>query len=316
VAGKALCRVAMGYPPGQRVPGGPVMQVVAAMLLYAVIAGAAHAFEYARRYRQTQVAELRLQAELARAELSRTGAELRMLKMQLNPHFLFNSLHAVSALVSTQPADAERMVVRLSELLRRAMHSVATQEVALEEEIDGLRPFVEVEQIRLGGRLRVEWSVEDDALDALVPHMLLQPLVENAIKHGIVPAGGAGLLRVSARRDGEWLELAVRDDGAGLEPPTSDGPSADVRVGRESAGERGSVERVPADGQVPSGGVGQGNVRSRLAQLYGSRFDLALVPAEGGGTVAVVRIPWHEEPVEVAAAPPAPFLPAKIASPA
>jgi two-component system LytT family sensor kinase len=279
VAGKAVCRLAMGYPAGALVPRAPVAQVLAAMLLYAVFTGLAHAVEYARRYRQQQLAELRLQAELARAELQRTGAELRMLKMQLNPHFLFNSLHAVSALVPQQPRDAERMVVRLSDLLRRAMHSVATQEVALEEEIDGLRPFLDVEQIRLGNRLAVEWEVEDEALDALVPHMILQPLVENAIKHGIVPAGGAGLIHVSARRQGEWLELSVRDDGVG--------PSSSTERRASAAG----------------GGVGQGNVRSRLAQLYGDRASFELRAAEGGGTVASLRIPWHQEPVEAGAAP-------------
>jgi two-component system LytT family sensor kinase len=283
LAGKVVCRLAMGYPAGELVPSGPATQVLAPALLYGVFAGLAHAVEYARRYRQKQLAELRLQAELARAELQRTSAELRMLKMQLNPHFLFNSLNAVSALVPQKPADAQRMVVRLSDLLRRAMHSVATQEVALEEEIDGLRPFLEVEQIRLGGHLRVDWSVDEDALDALVPHMILQPLVENAIKHGIVPAGGAGLLQIHAHRDGDWLELRVRDDGVGL--------ASTEKTSQSTSG----------------GGVGQGNVRSRLAQLYGERSAFELTPAEGGGTLATLRIPWHEEPVEAAVPAPSPL---------
>jgi sensor histidine kinase YesM len=251
-------------------------------LVYLVITGLAHATEYARRYRQKQLAELQLRAELAHAELQRTAAELRMLKMQLNPHFLFNSLHAVSTLVPREPATAQRVVVRLADLLRRAMHGVATQEVALEEEIAGLRPFVEIEQIRLGGGLAVDWQVADETLDALVPHMILQPLVENAIKHGILPAGGQGGISVGARRQGDWLELTVRDDGAGLSPAT------------------------PARAEQSDGGVGSANVRSRLAQLYGTGHHFELRAVDGGGTLATLHIPWHESPAERHAPPPVP----------
>jgi two-component system LytT family sensor kinase len=283
---KVACRVVMGYAPGELLPTRPppLVQVVEIAFLYLILLGVAHALEYARRFRQKEVVELRLQADLAGAELQRAGAELRMLKMQLNPHFLFNSLHAVHALVRPRPGSAERMLVGLSDLLRRAMHSVGTQEVALEEELEGLRPFVEVERLRLGEGLRVEWQVEEDALDALVPHMLLQPLVENAIKHGIVPAGGRGCITVAARRDGDRLRLEVRDDGAGLSPSAS----AEKR---------------------PGGGVGSANVRARLRQLYGEAHSVDLHPAEGGGTVAVVHLPWHESPVGAAAPPPAASVP-------
>ncbi|MDB4950097.1 MAG: Autolysin sensor kinase, partial [Gemmatimonadetes bacterium] len=289
VVGKMGFRALMGYRPGELLPASVGGQVLAVVLLYVLFAGVAHAAEYARRYRRQQLAELRLQATLAEAELQRTGAELRMLKMQLNPHFLFNSLHAVSALVDARPADAQRMVVRLSDLLRRAMTSVATQEVPLEEEMAGLRPFVEVEQIRLGGNLSVEWKVDDDVLDALVPHMLLQPLMENAIKHGVAPNGG-GRIEVRGRRDGEWLELSVADDGVGLADASAE--ASDEAPSEESGAPSESVERRHG------AGVGSANVRARLAQLYGVRHAFTLAPGENGGAVATVRIPWHDTPLE------------------
>ncbi|HEU4455619.1 MAG TPA: histidine kinase [Longimicrobium sp.] len=244
-------------------------EFVAVVMVYALLAVTAHALEYGRRFRRRELDELALQAELARAGLERAEAELRVLKVQLNPHFLFNSLHAVSALVHGAPDAAERMVVRLGDLLRQAVTRVGTQEVPLEEELRTLRPFLEVEEIRLGGRLRVEWEIEDDARGAWVPHMVLQPLVENAIKHGLAAREG-GRLEVSARRRGPWLQLEVRDDGVGL--------------------------AAAADRGAPGGGIGTANTRARLAQLYGPRHALEIAPAEGGGTRVSLRIPWHEAP--------------------
>jgi two-component system, LytTR family, sensor kinase len=245
-------------------------EFVAVVMVYALLAVTAHALEYGRRFRRRELDELALQAELARAGLERAEAELRVLKVQLNPHFLFNSLHAVSALVHGAPDAAERMVVRLGDLLRQAVTRVGTQEVPLEEELRTLRPFLEVEEIRLGGRLRVEWEIEDDARGAWVPHMVLQPLVENAIKHGLAARGEGGRLEVSARRRGPWLQLEVRDDGVGL--------------------------AAAADRGAPGGGIGTANTRARLAQLYGPRYALEIAPAEGGGTRVSLRIPWHEAP--------------------
>jgi two-component system LytT family sensor kinase len=268
---RVLTRLPLRVPGRELAANWDINAAAGLMVFYIVLAGIAHAVEYARRYCQKQAAELQLQAALGQAELQRTAAELRMLKMQLNPHFLFNSLNAVSLLVPTAPAAAQRMVVGLAELLRRAMHSVATQEVALEEELAGLQPFVEIEQLRLGGGLAVDWQVADEALDALVPHMVLQPLVENAIKHGIVPAGGRGRIRVGAAREGDWLALSVADDGAGL------GAARD---------------------QEPGNGIGSTNVQARLTQLYGSQHQFELKPGAERGTLAIVRIPWHEEPLK------------------
>lgn len=239
---------------------------IAAVVAYLLIAGVAHAMIFRRRLREKELAELRLQAELSEAELERARYELQALKMELNPHFLFNSLHAISALMHQDAKLANRMLVRVSDLLRHALASVGTQRVALEEELDFARLFLEVEEVRFGGRLRVDWEVEEDACALSVPHMILQPLVENAVKHGIAPRG-SGRIVVGARRDGETLRLEVRDDGVGLAPP----------------------------GAVTDGsGVGLKNVRERLRQLAGSDHSFELRPTPGGGVAALVGLPWEE----------------------
>jgi LytS/YehU family sensor histidine kinase len=272
--------------PGEFGAGRDAPEFLGVFVIYTAIVLVAHALAYARRYRERRLAELRLQASLARAELERTAAELRVLKLQLNPHFLFNSLHAVSALVHDAPDAAERMVLRLGDLLRSAAGRVGTQEVPLDEEVRTLQRFLEVERIRLGGRLRVEWAIDGGAGEACVPHMVLQPLVENAIKHGLAPRPDGGCVRIAARRSGPWLELSVRDDGVG--------PAA--AAGRSAAG----------------AGIGTTNTRARLAQLYGDDQALEIAPAEGGGTRVSLRIPWHRTPVPGRAlqGPPPPEEPA------
>jgi sensor histidine kinase YesM len=238
------------------------------LFLYGLLIGVAHAVEYARRFRQKEVSELRLRAELSEVELRRTQAELRALKMELNPHFLFNSLHAIGALMHENVPLAERMLVRLSDLLRRALRSAGATEVALVDELEFLKPFLEIEQARWGGALEVEWAVEEDALDAPVPHMILQPLVENAIKHGVAPCGG-GRVEVRARVSGERLEVEVLDSGSG------------PRVGEAAE----------------VAGVGVANTRARLRQMYGEAASFELRPRPGGGTSASLSLPLHDEPV-------------------
>jgi LytS/YehU family sensor histidine kinase len=245
---------------------GPIFlaSLIAYVALYAAIAVAADAMEYARRHRERQRVELRLQAELARAELERTSAELRALTMQLNPHFLFNALHAATGLLRDAPATAEMMISRLAGLLHHAMSGAGRQEVTLIEEIETLQHFVDVERLRLQERLHVEWALDDDALGAFLPHMALQPLVENAVKHAIAPLG-EGRLRIAARRTGHWLEVEVSDDGPGA-----------------------------AAGNAPGAGIGLSNTRARLVQLYGADQSLDLLPRAAGGTTARLRVPWHE----------------------
>ncbi|MFP2934867.1 sensor histidine kinase, partial [Pyxidicoccus sp. 3LG] len=208
-----------------------------------------------------------LQAWLAEARLQGLAAQLR-------PHFLFNALNAVASLVHTNPDGAERMLARLGDLLRHSLESGERQEVTLREEQEALAPYLDIEQTRFGPRLKVEWSLAPDVLEARVPHLALQPLVENAIRHGLAPRAEPGRVRISAERDGGALRVRVQDDGMGLP-----GGSAPVR----------------------GGGVGLSNLRARLATLYGPRAVLELKPGTPRGAVAELRLPLREAPTRSAA---------------
>jgi len=183
--------------------------------------------------------------------------------MQINPHFLFNTLHAVSALVERDPGGVRRMIARLSELLRHTIESHATDEVPLRDELAFLRRYIEIMEIRFQGRLRVDRNIADDTQDALVPNLILQPIVENALEHGVNRAAGEGQIEIAARRDGERLVLTVRDNGPGLDVQNASG-------------------------------VGLANTRARLEQLYGNRASLELRDAEGGGVLAQITLPYRE----------------------
>jgi LytS/YehU family sensor histidine kinase len=212
--------------------------------------------------KRREVREAQLETRLAHARLE-------ALKMQLHPHFLFNTLNAVSVLVRKgENRAAVRMIAGLSDLLRLALDRSGAQEVTLEEEMHFLDRYLTIEKIRFGDRLRVSVDVPRDALDARVPNLVLQPLVENAIRHGIAPVPGAGRLDIRADVHGKTLRLRVLDDGAGVDgaPPASAG-----------------------------GGVGLRNTRERLRQLYGDRFRLELLPGRGRGTEAVLEIPLRFE---------------------
>jgi signal transduction histidine kinase len=226
------------------------------LLVYlAVLAtGFAREFFLSDQRRQRQAAHL--QAQLAEARLD-------ALRMQINPHFLFNTLHAVSALVERDPGGVRRMIARLSELLRHTIESHATDEVPLREELAFLRRYIEIMEIRFQGRLHVGMSIADDTVDGLVPNLILQPIVENALEHGVNRAAGDGRIGISSRRDGPRLLLTVRDNGPGL------------------------------DAQNESG-VGLANTRARLEQLYGIGAVLTLQNAEGGGVIAEIALPYHE----------------------
>ena len=205
--------------------------------------------------------ESQLETQLAQAEL-------QALKMQIHPHFLFNALHTVGTLVRTgRSALAVQVVGRLGDLLRRMLDGAATQEVPLREELEFARNYLDVEQARFSDRLRVTWTVEPGALDAAVPHLVLQPLLENAIRHGISAATASGILIVGARCNNGTLHLTVRDDGPGL----ADDPSR----------------------SVANSGVGLANTRLRLARLYGDRAGLEVLNAEDGGVTSHVFLPFR-----------------------
>lgn len=224
------------------------------LLVYGVIVGASHGIEYYRRYRER---------ELRASELEKLLAEARLqtLRAQLHPHFLFNTLNSISSLMHRDVAAADRMLVRLSELLRAALEATHQQEAPLREELALLRRYLEIEQIRFGPRLTVDFDVPPDTLELAVPQLLLQPLVENALKHGIAPRKAGGRVTVRARRDGDWLRLSVCDNGAG--------PAASPRPG----------------------GVGLANTRARLEHLYGARHEFHFGPGPEGGFAVHLSLP-------------------------
>ncbi|HZT59515.1 MAG TPA: histidine kinase [Pyrinomonadaceae bacterium] len=235
------------------------------LLVYLIIVLISHAAVYYQRYRE--------------GELRASQAQLQALKMQLHPHFLFNSLHAVSALVHSNPDAADKMIARLGDFLRLTLDASATQEVPLRRELEFLNCYLEIERTRFNDRLTTGLEVDPRALDCRVPNLILQPLVENAIRHGVAPRSAPGHVEVRAERRGEVLRLEVSDNGAGL------------------AGARCSKSLNT------KGGVGLSNTRARLEQLYGSAFRFELADGPRGGAVATIEIPFRHFDAEPAARP-------------
>ena len=264
LASRLLADAALGTRSPVHQPAIAVGAVLMNAVIYALFTGAAHMALYAHALGARRIAELRLRRILVQAELDRSQAEMRALKMELNPHFLFNALNSISSLLYSDVEAATHMVGRLRELLRRALAQVDTQCVPLRDEIELLRLYLEIEQTRFGERLAVEWEVEPGMLDAEVPHLVLQPLVENAIKHAIAPRSTRGRMRIVARAEDELLHLEVHDDGPGLRPDSRPGAT---------------------------GGIGLANTRARLQQLYGGGHRFELHSSEAGGVVAAVSIP-------------------------
>ena len=227
------------------------------LMVYFAVLGAGVARDYFLRYRARLEETVRLQAQLAQARLD-------VLRSQLNPHFLFNTLNAVSALVERDPRGVRRMIARLSDLLRYTLEESTDHEVPLHRELDLLGEYVELMQIRFQGKLAVDMRIADEARDAMVPNLILQPIVENALKHGVSNITGAGHIVVSARRVGDELELAVDDNGPG--------PG-------------GGVE-----------GVGLRNTNARLSEMYGNGYRATLRARPEGGTRAEVRLPYRTTP--------------------
>lgn len=235
-----------------------VHYLVLYLIVYWLVVFGQLGWHYYHRYREREVETAQLQRELL-------SARLEALRMQLNPHFLFNTLHAISALIHERPEAADRVVARLSELLRLSLDPSKPQEVPLSEEMAFLDRYLEIEQTRFAERLRVHKEIATDVQQALVPYLVLQPLVENAIRHGIEPRDERGLLSITACRRNGNLELRVRDNGNGL--PDKDTP--------------------------PQDGIGLSNTRSRLRHLYGDQCSLELHTPPGGGLEARVQIPFR-----------------------
>lgn len=241
---------------GANPPGDFFSKVGAAVLkgsgtnpfMFGVIACVWHAIRYANDLRDRQIKSLELESRLREAQL-------QALRSQLNPHFLFNTLHSIAELVHEDPDLAEQLVLRLGELLRKVLASSTQQEVPLAEEVEFIKAYLDIEQMRLGDRLRVEWDIADDLLRVQVPSLVLQPLVENAIQHGIASSKEPGDLQIRARREDGFLHLQVRDSGPGL-PRSGSGEPAHL-------------------------GIGLTNTQARLRTIYGDQHDFELINNDG-----------------------------------
>jgi two-component system, LytTR family, sensor kinase len=266
-----------GEFPADRYPGaGPqgrplnaiVMRAKLNIPIYWIIVSVVHALSYSRRYQERERKSLELEARL-------TEAKLQALRMQLHPHFLFNTLNAISTLVHRDPNAADEMIANLSELLRATLDT-SEPEIPLRQELQFLDRYLEIQQARFGDRLQINRQIDTTALDARVPTLVLQPLVENAIRHGLEPQPGRGLLEIQVRRQGASLHLSIHDNGVGLKQP-------------------GATE-----------GIGLANTRERLQQLYGSQARLVLSSSSRGGCTAEIELPYRNSSANPSTTTPAP----------
>lgn len=227
------------------------------LLIYWAILGATYAFDYYQKYRERELRASQLESQLAHANL-------QALRMQLQPHFLFNTLNAIATLVrDNQNKAAIEMIVGVSELLRQVLDKMGQQEVTLKEEMEFIERYLEIQQMRFGERLKVETQIAPDTLDCLVPNLILQPIVENAIRHGLSPRKEAGRLEIFSEREGEKLKLSVFNNGLLLS-------------------EDWNIEETD--------GLGLSNTRARLEQLYNHAQEFSLSNADGGVT-ATIKLP-------------------------
>ncbi|HJU54580.1 MAG TPA: histidine kinase [Pyrinomonadaceae bacterium] len=230
------------------------------LLTYSAIVGLSHALDYYRKYRERELRASQLETKLAQAQLD-------ALRMQLHPHFLFNTLNSISVLMAEDVRAAQSMLARLSDLLRASLEKTGAHEVALHDELEFLESYLEIEQTRFQDRLTVRMEIDPAALDARVPNLILQPLVENAIRHGIAPRARAGVVLIRAARENGVVRLAVADDGVGV----------------------GSAR--PEDLMK---GIGLSNTRSRLEQLYGAAHRFEMRERDGGGLEVSIEIPFRD----------------------
>lgn len=230
-------------------------------IVYWLIIWASHALNYYKRYRESELQASQLKAQLAEAQL-------QALKMQLHPHFLFNTLHSISSLLSRDTEAARRMIARLGDFLRLTLENSGAQEVTLRDELDFLRCYLDIEGIRFYDRLTVRMEIEPQTLSVRVPNLILQPIVENAIRHGIAPRSVPGLIEIKAARSNERLRLEVRDNGPGLP----------LELGANRTGRR---------------GIGLSNTRDRLRQLYGAQASFELANDARGGLLVTLELPFN-----------------------
>jgi LytS/YehU family sensor histidine kinase len=221
---------------------------------------AAHAFEYYRRFQEGKTRAIELSTQLAQAQLA-------ALKMQIHPHFLFNTLNSIASLLHKDVEAADRMIARLSDFLRLTLKSSDEPTVTLEQELMFVKNYLEIEKIRFQERLVVEMEIDPDVLDAQIPNLILQPLIENAVRHGISRQTTVGNLLIRAKRDGSRLSISIEDNGPGLN------------------GNRPKKRR--------EGGVGLTNIRARLKQFYDDDFFFEVAGKENEhGTIVRLAVPY------------------------
>lgn len=233
-----------------------VVETFPNFIIYALIVCGSYAYQYYERYREREMRSVELEGRLAQAELQN-------LKMQLHPHFLFNTLNTISVLMMRDTNLANRMLIRLSDLLRVTLDNTGNQMVPLRQELDFLRGYLEIEQTRFQDRLTTSFDISPATLDARVPYLILQPLVENALRHGISTRPGAGHIEIRTALENGSLQMQVSDDGPGI------------------------------DGDFKKG-IGLTNTEARLKQLYGTAHEFELTNLPAGGLRVSVEIPFND----------------------
>jgi len=227
------------------------------LIIASLIVIGAHALLYYDDFRTSELQQSALKAQLAQAQL-------RALKMQVHPHFLFNTLHSISSLVLEDPPKANSMIARLGDFLRLTLDHADHELVTLKEETEFLRAYLDIEQVRFRDRLKVAFEMEPMTLSAQVPHLILQPIVENAIQHAVAPRTAQSHIDIKAQRLNDLLRLEVKDNGPGI-----------------------------ASNLPELRGVGLNNVRARLNQVYGSNFRFELTNGAEGGLTVTMEIPFR-----------------------
>jgi sensor histidine kinase YesM len=255
-------------------PLGPFQDVLVGqfhfnLLLYCVLVGLYQTFDYYRRFREREQRATQLEVEAAQLETQLTRAQLDALKMQLHPHFLFNTLNTISVLMEEDVGAANEMLLRLSDLLRAALKNNEAHEVTLEEELQFLEKYLQIEQARFQDRLKVRIDPAPETLTAYLPNLILQPLVENAIRHAVAPRATETLIEIRSHKHDGHLHLSVSDNGEGM-----------------------------VDHATPTNGIGLRNTRARLEKLYGSNQDFRLETASGGGVHISIIIPFRNRDEE------------------
>lgn len=231
------------------------------IIIYGTVIGINYALDYYHKYRERELQAAQLASQLAQAQLD-------ALRKQLQPHFLFNTLNTVAILIDEDTQAAREMLVRLSDLLRATLDRTRSHEVTLRQELEFIEGYLEIERMRFHDRLTVTMEVDPAALDARVPDLILQPIVENAIRHGIAPRAAAGLIEIRAERLNGSLQLQVRDNGGGL------------------------LAEAKLSGK---GGVGIANTQARLAQLYGAEHSFEMRNDAAGGLCVKITLPFRAD---------------------